>query len=301
MLPAFPDFKPIALEDRDTIAESLRRYNPQTSELTFTNLFIWRSHFNTSCCQLENWLVVLCEPQSSTPFFLPPIGPPDRTAVATRLLEWLGDTKGAEPSIRRADARLISEIGSDGPFYAEPQRDQFDYVYRSEKLATLGGRKLHSKRSQLNKFLRTCDYIYAPIDGDNRWACMELLSGWCSFRNCRENPSIKAECEASHEALYNFEQLGLTGGAIAVDGRIQAFAIGEMLNSETAVIHIEKADPDIPGLYAAINQQFCENAWGEVTFLNREQDLGEPGLRKAKLSYQPETLVEKYTIRLCGE
>lgn len=99
------------------------------------------------------------------------------------------------------------------------------------------------------------------------------------------------------QALRNFTALEMQGGVIRIDGEVEAFTLGELLNKDTAVIHIEKANPEIRGLYAAINQQFCDQAWGRVPYLNREQDLGEPGLRTAKLSYHPHHLVEKFRIR----
>ena len=106
------------------------------------------------------------------------------------------------------------------------------------------------------------------------------------------------EWEAVREALNHFSALRLQGGVILMGSEVEAFALGELLNNETAVVHIEKANPEIPGLYAVINQQFCEKSWQDVPYVNREQDLGEPGLRKAKLSYYPEHLEEKFRIRL---
>jgi hypothetical protein len=116
------------------------------------------------------------------------------------------------------------------------------------------------------------------------------------MRECVEIPDLLSEDYAVHMALTNFEELDYRGGAIKVEGRIEAFSLGELLNNNTAVIHIEKANPEIPGLYAAINQMFCSNTWAEIEFINREQDLGNDGLRKAKESYIPDHMINKYTI-----
>jgi hypothetical protein len=110
--------------------------------------------------------------------------------------------------------------------------------------------------------------------------------------------NLLGEWAAIKEALANYAGLDVKGAAVLIDGRVEAFTFGELLNASTAVVHIEKANPDIPGLYAAINQKYCEFYWEGVDFINREQDLGEEGLRKAKLSYHPDHLVEKYTISL---
>ena len=110
--------------------------------------------------------------------------------------------------------------------------------------------------------------------------------------------SLQGEWEAVKACLRNFHGLNLQGGTILINGKVEAFTLGELLNKETAVVHIEKANPMISGLYAAINHEFCRHSWFQVPFINREQDLGVPGLRTAKLTYHPHHLVEKFRIRL---
>jgi hypothetical protein len=125
---------------------------------------------------------------------------------------------------------------------------------------------------------------------------MNLSTKWCIEKNCQENSQLCNEWHAIKDALMLFDELKLTGAAIVIDGKVEAFTIGEILNNTTAVIHIEKASPLIPGIYAAINQMFCEHELQNTHFVNREQDLGDDGLRKAKLSYHPVKLVEKFKI-----
>jgi hypothetical protein len=119
---------------------------------------------------------------------------------------------------------------------------------------------------------------------------------WCQLKNCQEDPSLLMEDYAIHQALTYFEDLNFRGGAILIDNKVEAFALGEQLNKDTAVIHIEKANPDILGLYAAINQLFCLKTWSHMKYINREQDLGVEGLRKAKESYHPHHMVNKYIL-----
>jgi len=128
--------------------------------------------------------------------------------------------------------------------------------------------------------------------------CLGLAETWCQLRRCEEDLNLLGEWKAVREAFAHLGTLKIQGGVILIEDKVEAFALGELLNDQTAVVHIEKANPEIPRLYAVINQQFCENNWHDVTYVNREQDLGEPGLRKAKLSYHPEHLVEKFRIRL---
>ena len=183
-------------------------------------------------------------------------------------------------------------------FFIEPTRDQFDYVYRSQDLIQLAGRRYHSKRNHINKFTQSYSFTYSSLGERHLQACMELGGRWCELRRCEEDLNLRGESEAVQEALTHFSSLKIQGGVILIQDKVEAFSLGERLNPETAVVHIEKANPEIHELYTMINQQFCEKSWSNVPMINREQDLGEPGLRQAKLSYLPVHLVEKFRIRL---
>jgi hypothetical protein len=180
----------------------------------------------------------------------------------------------------------------------EPVREHFDYLYRSQDLIQLAGGKYHAKRNHINTLERTYRWRYEPLEDRHLPACRELAAVWCRMKRCEEDLNLMGEWEAVGAALAHLEALQLQGGVILLDGRVEAFSLGELLNRETAVIHVEKANPEIRGLYALINQQFCQNVWAGVSYINREQDLGEPGLRTAKLSYHPHRLVEKFRLRL---
>jgi hypothetical protein len=276
MIPEFPQFRPIELEDREVMGEIIWKYQPQTSEWTFTNLFIWRSHHGFQWSLYRDWLLVLGTAAPQGPFFLQPIGPPSRLDVVRKCLQWLYEEKGEKnPRIERADSLLVDELKEAPDLVVEPTRDQFDYIYRSEDLIHLAGRKYHGKRNHINKFLETYAFSYSPLEE-------------------RHLP----ECEAVREALTHFKELRIQGGVVLIQDKVEAFSLAELLNRETAVIHVEKANPEIPGLYPMINQRFCEKTWSQVSRINREQDLGEPGLRKAKESYFPDHLGEKFRIRM---
>ena len=296
--PLFPDFKPLAMEDREFIHPRLWDYQPATSELTFTNLFIWRGHYRLSWCLADDCLVFLSDFQAD-PWFFPPVGPSPREALCRRLLHWLKEARGsADPRLERADHRLREEVSASGGFHAAADRDHFDYVYPTTDLTHLAGGNYQQKRNHLNSFQRSHRYTYEPLTPGHLAACQDLAQKWCKIRRCEEDLNLQEEWEAVKETLAHFEDLDLTGGAIFVDGRLEAFTVGEKLNADTVVIHLEKANPEIRGLYAAINQAFLEHAWNDTPWVNREQDLGEPGLRKAKLSYHPHHLEEKFILRL---
>ncbi|MCL4504166.1 MAG: phosphatidylglycerol lysyltransferase domain-containing protein [Deltaproteobacteria bacterium] len=295
--PVFPDFKPLGLEDRDVLQRLLWDYQPETSELTFTNLFIWREFYQFSWCLEGNWLLMVSNSPGGT-WALPPIGPPPRATVCRKLLKWAGVNWTAPPCIARADDRLVTELAQSAGFLISPLRDHFDYVYRSQDLIQLPGSKYQAQRTHTHQFQHSHQISYEPLQSKHLGACLELAAEWCALKRCAEDLGLQGEWQAVREGLRNFQELNLVGGVILVKDKVEAFTVGELLNRGTAVVHIEKANPAIPGIYAVINQEFCRHSWSEVPFINREQDLGLPGLRMAKMSYHPHRLVEKFRIQL---
>ncbi len=278
-VPRFPQFLPLGLEHREIVQKILWDYQPTTSELTFSNLFIWQAHYGLSWSLYQDWLVMLSDSPHGTPFFLPPVGPTARGEVCRHLLQWLGEVKGvANPSIDRADACLAGEVASLSGLHCEPVRDHFDYVYRSADLISLAGNKYHGKRNHINSLKRSYSYVYEPLREEFLGACLNLADRWCEFKRCAEDLNLTGEWEAIRLAIRHFRELSLQGGAILVKGKVEAFSLGEMLNHRTAVIHIEKANPEIRELYTLINQQFCEHAWKEVGI---DQPGTGPGRRRS--------------------
>ena len=288
-------FTPLELEHKDELTLFFREDPPQSSELSFSNLFMWRHHHRPAWQIHEGCLCVsLCYPDAE-PFGLRPIGQGGKAAALDFLMGRLGAVTKT-PRVERVEAPFVQGFVDQSRYLAEPDRDQFDYVYPAEKLAALSGRKLHKKKNHLNKFLKSVEYQYHPLAQNLVDDVLGMQEDWCRMRECSLHPELLDEDHAVFEALQQFGRLDYIGGVIVIEGKVQAFALGEMLNPDTAVIHIEKANPEIPGLYAAINQMFAQNAWSGIGFINREQDLGVEGLRKAKLSYQPHHLVEKYIL-----
>ncbi len=295
--PLFPEFKPLGLEDRDILQRHLWDYQPETSELTFTNLFIWRGFYHFSWCLDRDWLLIISDSPGGS-WALPPIGPPPRAAVCRKLLEWPGINWTTVPSIARADDRLATELAQAAGFLISPLRDHFDYVYRSQDLIQLPGAQYQAKRTHLHQFQRSHPVSYESLQEKHLAACLEVAAEWCALKRCAEDLGLQGEWDAVRAGLRNFQVLNLVGGVILIEDRVAAFTVGELLNQDTAVVHLEKANPAIPGIYAVINQEFCRHSWSKVPLINREQDLGVPGLRMAKMSYHPQRLVEKFRIQL---
>jgi uncharacterized protein len=296
-LPEFPRFKDISLEEKDLFEGIFAQYPPSISEFTFTNLFIWRYAYHTKVCRLEDFICLLSE-QGKESYFFAPIGKGDLLKCSSLLLHYLKEI-GAQPRMVRVPEEMISQVDwKSGGLVAEFDRDQSDYIYLAQDLIQLQGRKYHRKRNHIKQFKEKNTYQYIPLSQEWIGSCLDLQTAWCDLRQCEADPNLMKESTAINEALTQFDQLSAKGGAILINGKVEAFTLGEPLNQDTVVIHIEKANPGIDGLYPAINQAFLEQEWSSYTYVNREQDLGEEGLRKAKESYFPHHLINKYTITL---
>ena len=208
--------------------------------------------------------------------------------------------KDWEPRFERFPAYLIEKLDlyEDPRFDIKSNRDDFDYVYYTKDLIELSGRKFHKKKNHLNAFLRGCSFEFEPMDYKNIHECLTFQSRWCAFRKCQETEGLFNEDMAVYEALRSWQALDtLRGGLIRIDGKVEALSFGEPLNADTFVVHVEKANPEIRGLYVAINKLCCEKIWPEFKFVNREQDMGVKAIRNAKLSYNPCNMIKKYIVR----
>ena len=288
-------FKPLEFQDKELFNEFLRRDPPRISELTFTNLYMWRHQYHPAWLQRKDCLLIVYQPKGEAPFGLPPIGAGNKREALDYLAQYL-TKQTSQVRICRVDEDFVNAFVDPGEYVCTLDRDNSDYVYLAQDLINLSGRRYHRKKNHLNQFKKNFRFEYRPLDKELVDHFMQMQQTWCRMRECVENPELLVEDFAVHEALSRFDDLDYRGGAIVINDGVEAFSLGESLNRDTAVIHIEKANPDIPGLYAAINQLFCANAWSGMTYINREQDLGSEGLRKAKESYLPHHMVNKYTV-----
>ena len=296
-VPTFPQFKDLTLEDKPLCDQVFNHFPSQISEFTFTNLFIWRHAYQIKISRLQNFLCLLSEQRESS-FFFPPMGEGDVIECYQGLLQYLGG-KATLPKIVRVPEAAVEQMDwKTSGMKAELDRSQCDYVYLTQDLIELKGRKYHRKRNHIKQFQEKYSYQYIPLTPEWIPQCLQLETEWCDLRHCEVSPGLLNESVAIKEAFTHFEELGVKGGAILINGKVEAFTLGDPLNSETVVIHIEKANPAYEGLYPTINQAFLENQWSGYTYVNREQDLGEEGLRKAKESYFPHHLVNKYVVTL---
>jgi hypothetical protein len=292
-------FRQLRLEDKELLARYTKGIEYENSELSFANLFIWRQGWGIEICEHEGVLYFsYVHPDNGCTGQMQPVVPagmPLRPAVETAMRDLAERECGLD--IMGVNDEFLARFRAEGTqgYAVEEDRDLMEYVYRTEDLINLSGKKYHSKRNHLNKFLAEYAYTWQDLTPDFLTQCLSICAQWMSER---EGGSVdRNELCAIREAITHMNELGLIGALVCVDGRPRAFTVGERFKPDMAIIHLEKADPDVPGIYAFINREFLSRNFSDMEFVNREEDMGLPGLRQAKLSYNPARLVNKYRIR----
>jgi len=283
-------FRPVTMADREVFSRHYAQDPPEHSDNLFSNILCWNHFAHYTYAEHKNCLVISSTVQGVTTF-RPPIGPRDREALLD-VIE-LAVREGGERPLVLVDgptASWISTLYPDLPLC--PDRDYWEYVYLTHDLAHPGGRKYLSIRRQLHRFVDRCHHTVEEISPDNLDDVRTFLHEWCEWKQCNDHPFLHYERDAVLFAMENFSRLGLSGLAIRVGERIGAIAIFEELNPETAVVHFEKGLPDCEGIYKAINAETARHLEGRYTYINRESDMGVPGLREAKTRYHPHHMVE---------
>jgi hypothetical protein len=285
-------FKKISIEDKSIFTQMLQACPPNISEYTFTNLFMWSGPKKMEFAQYEEGLVLAAEKEGKR-YFLPPIGYQDCLKTFAFLMDY-----GLKKNIREFE--LVPEYQKKHIKYASarimPDRNNFDYLYKATSLATLKGWRLDGKRGFVKKFKENYSFVYKKYDSAMKKDCLELFNKWMAGK-MTANPSVEREKIAFSTFLDHFDLLDAAGGVVFVEGQAVALSFGEKLNDTTFVVHFEKADSSYTGSYQMMNQLFIQNEAAErCLFVNREQDMGIEGIRKAKESYVPIRLIKKYKV-----
>lgn len=284
----------LSLKHKERVNDALARYPQETSELAFGNLFSWRTTRPLEVLDVDDTLFFLLERDNGDTLFSNPLGPcslQDAVRIVKQhtgrpLLTCERITEPAMGNFSREGVQVIED------------RNNSDYVYPRNALADLKGRKYHKKRNLIAQCLSSYDCTYEPITPATIPEVRAMQDRWCADHICKKQPGLCHEYIAVHEMLEHYESLGIIGGAVRINGQVEAYAIAERLNDTTAVIHFEKAMKQFKGLYQVINQWFAQHALSPFETINREQDMGIEGLRRAKESYYPERMIKKYTALL---
>ena len=299
------EFKRPTLEDRAWVEELLALGDERGCEHNFSTLYLWCHAFHVEIARIGDFFTErLCAPNGC--HYLFPVGRGDLRG-ALEELEKDSRRRGTEFSltgVNPEDQQKLEELYP-GRFRYQPNTFSFDYLYDIDRMADLGGKKLHAKRNHISRFMENNpDWSFQPLTGDNLTECMAMAEEWYRRSGGGEDgvmldDSLKEEAAGIRKAAAHFRTLELEGGLLRAGGRVIAFTIGDKLNanSDTYNVHYEKAFGEIQGAYAMINREFAR--WvrehhPEIRYLNREEDMGLEGLRRAKRSYYPDILLEKY-------
>lgn len=290
-------FRPMTMADQNMVKEKLAYDNRDICELTFGGNYAWSRFYSLEICELYGCLLFRHKGSDETLYSFP-LGDGDKRLVIQCLLE-ICSKQGSDLAMYPLAPEDVEQLNEWFPrrFLSVINRDDSDYVYEREKLVRLPGKKYHGKRNHIARFKDKNDWCYEEITDHNQLECRQMMHEWKKRRVADWNVEMEKEYRAMVISLEQRQELGLTGGLIRKAGKVVAVAMGEPLNSDTFVVHFEKAFSDIQGAYPMINQQFAEHAAEGFTYINREEDTGDEGLRKAKLSYYPCKLVHKYTAR----
>lgn len=292
------NFKPLTLADRPIFKAAEKAAIQLIGDTSFTNLFIWRPYYRPRWVEAHGCLCLLALPEGEEPFGLVPVGPGDRIAALGHTCQALAElTK--HPQIRRVPEDLVTELEAAGaPYEYSHDRNHDDYVYLKESLSTLSGRKMHQKRNHYNYFINHNQFECVPVTSELISELLAVQEGWLANKEEQSHTTglLNYELTSVQELLHHMDDLNQMGLAIRINGRIEGFTMGEMLNPNTMLVHLEKANSEIRGLFMALFSHFCHLFSPEVVYVNREQDLGLPGLRLSKESLRPDHMVRKFTV-----
>ena len=289
-------FKPIDLDTKDLFDSYFSKNPPTISEYTFTNLFMWRKKYHFLYTELDNILFIIrTDIDDQIIRFFPPIGK-DVSQVIPVLQEFMEHEKKAV-QIERFDSALISVDPRLSVKNIE-DRNNWDYIYLTKELAHFEGGKFANIRKKLNRFEKEHPVEFKRFDKHQIDVCLAMQEEWCAMRRCDEYDDLKDEHQAIREIVELWDILKFDGGLLYTNGKVIAYTLGELLNPNTLVCHVEKANPLFDGAYQAITKRFNALYENKTEFTNREQDLGDEGLRTAKERLHPVKFIEKVKVFL---
>jgi len=292
MLPEYPEFRSLEIKDLDKVKAHLKRAHQQICEWAPANLLIWKDFDHPLLTTINQNLCAYISPPNEPPYFLEPVGGHKIPETIAICLKHAGKSS-------RISEDFIFRLDLD-KYKITCLRNQFDYTYERKALVELKGRKYDGKRNHIKRFRgRFAGYQFVALDKSLRESALALFEEWFDRKKeSRHFPKLAytAQRSALERAFQYYEELGLAGGALIIEGRLKGFIIGSALNPQTASVHFQYTDPSLRGISQALLQEACERTFAPFKYVNLEQDLGIPGLRKAKLSYYPLRLEKKFEL-----
>ncbi len=287
------DFKRIKLQDFKILKRFLKNDEEASCESTFISLFVWADYYDNSYCVIDDILFMRSLDGDTYRYSIPFCKEEDLEKAVNVLVKELYPEKPCFWAQQGDRFEKFKELFSYQYIFVEEEAAS-DYIYLTENLSTLSGKKYHSKRNHISNFSKLFRWQYSKINAENIKRVKECAEIWYRDNITYDDDSLLAEKEGIFTVLDNMDFLDAKGGCIIVDEKVVAFTIGSPINNDVFDVHFEKALKDYQGAYAVINREFAKNELSNYKYINREDDLGIEGLRKAKLSYKPVKLLKKY-------
>jgi len=289
------DFKRIALEDKPVFDKHYEKYPPVHSDNLFTTMISWMEYSNYHYVVVDENIVIMTQLNNKIRL-RPPSGKQNRELLKQVLS--LAVQEGSDDPFGVVNVKMKEWIEKEFPkLKFLEHRDYFDYVYLASDLANLPGSGYSKIRNRLNKFKKNYEYSTEAISEENMDEVNEFLKRWCLWKDCDSDVVLANERKAIIYSMSHFFDLGLSGLLIRISGNIEALAVYEMMSPDTVVVHYEKGSPYFDGIYKAINIETAKILQKDFKFINREEDMGIPGLRQAKMSYRPHHMVEVFHVK----
>ena len=295
------EFKPIEATDLIKITPFVGLRPNKACDSVALDSFLWREYYHVQFAisggKAVQWLMELDgEPYSAMPL----CRQEDLESSFCEIVDYFNQVLKKPLRIYLADEEAIRFLNLDpARFEVKEQEDLKDYLYDGEALRTLAGKKLHKKKNNYNAFVKAYEgrIEYRKLCCSDREDVWKFLDFWRQQKGDDVEEHLDYEVRGIHDILKNCSEMAVEMGGVYVDGRMEAFTIGSLNPLENmAVIHIEKANPEMRGLYQYINREFLVHAFPDVALVNREDDMGLEGLRKAKMSYNPIAFARKYSV-----
>ena len=293
-------FKTVTLCDKAWVDEIVRAENSPSADYNFGNIYIWDKHYRQLIARLGDRMLTKLRYEGQ-PAFVFPIGSGPLRPALEALREYAA-WRGYPLVIRGITDVHCEQLEREYPgcFTYALEEKNLDYLYRAEKLATYAGKSLHGKKNHCNRFEAENDWDFVPLTRAIIPECLDMLGVWTEEILRRLDPSVADEHDAIIRAFAAYERLGLEGGALRVRGKVVGFSLGEMCASDTFDVHFEKAEIDRNGAYPMVCRELTRMLLARhpgLVYINREDDMGFESLRRSKLSYKPEYLLDKYIAR----
>lgn len=288
-------FEPITIDKQNKYLDYFSRCPQKTSDYSFINLWGWAEEYGLLWAW-ENDLIWLKQTKPEVRFWAP-IGTWQDINWPTRFKK----LAISACSFIRIPEELVQiwKIGLSDLLRIESAKGQWDYLYLISDLVNLQGNRFHKKKNLLYQFQKNYDYAYLKLGSDTVAMARTMQADWCSWRDCESSENLSAENRVIDRILKNWDRfIGMTGGVLMVNQKIAAYTVAEALTNDMLLIHFEKASPEFKGSYQAINQMFLFHSAQNFKIVNREQDLDDEGLRKAKLSYHPVDFLRKSKVEI---